>query len=174
MLGGPGSGRALLAETLKSKMNYYHLSIGDLLQYELTHGSQRGEMLKEFMASGDSAPNHIVDEILKEAMVQNANKFEVRKYVFYKLSKYCINSNIIRYQLVIICYFYRDLSLMDIQSIRNKRIFFVRRLLSQTLSYVCKFPMTVHSIDLPWMTSQKRWERKLIKGLKFGIRRPSL
>ena len=79
MLGGPVSGRALLAETLKSKMNYYHLSIGDLLQYELTHGSQRGEMLKEFMASGDSAPNHIVDEILMEAMVQNANKFEVRK-----------------------------------------------------------------------------------------------
>ena len=70
-------------------MNYYHLSIGDLLQYELTHGSQRGEMLKEFMASGDSAPNHIVDEILMEAMVQNANKFEVSEMCFCNVSKLC-------------------------------------------------------------------------------------
>ena len=76
-IGGPGTGRAQLAETLKSKMtNYAHLSSGDLLQYELTHGSQRGEMLKEYMAGGDSCPNNIVDDMIMEAMVK-ADKSDV-------------------------------------------------------------------------------------------------
>ena len=81
-IGGPGTGRAQLAETLKSKMtNYAHLSSGDLLQYELTHGSQRGEMLKEYMAGGDSCPNNIVDDMIMEAMVK-ADKSDVwRNYL---------------------------------------------------------------------------------------------
>ena len=85
-IGGPGTGRAQIAETLKNKLNFYHVSSGDLLQYELDHGSQRGEMLKEYMTCGDSAPNHIVDEILVEAMVKHADKSDVRNNMTYNMT----------------------------------------------------------------------------------------
>ena len=52
------------------------------MKHELTSGSQRGEMLKDLMSSGDSAPNHIVDDLLMEAMVKCADKSDVSNILF--------------------------------------------------------------------------------------------
>ena len=50
-----------------------HTFPGDLLRAEVMSGTKRGSQLYKLMASGESVPNEIVDDILAEAMVRKAD-----------------------------------------------------------------------------------------------------
>ena len=72
-LGGPGSGKGTQCERITMKFAFTHISSGDLLRAEVMSGTKRGGQLYKLMASGESVPNEIVDDILAEAMVRKAD-----------------------------------------------------------------------------------------------------
>jgi adenylate kinase len=73
IMGGPGSGKGTQCERITMKFGYTHISSGDLLRAEVMSGTKRGSQLYKLMASGESVPNEIVDDILAEAMVRKAD-----------------------------------------------------------------------------------------------------
>ena len=73
ILGGPGSGKGTQCERITMKFSFTHISSGDLLRAEVMSGTNRGMQLYKLMASGESVPNEIVDDILAEAMVRKAD-----------------------------------------------------------------------------------------------------
>ena len=75
--GGPGSGRGTLCEGLKRKLNFVHLSSGDLLKTEVMTGSPRSDYLYNIISSGEPVPNAIVDDLLAEAMFWTAEGTKV-------------------------------------------------------------------------------------------------
>jgi len=73
IMGGPGSGKGTQCERITMKFAFTHISSGDLLRAEVMSGTKRGTQLYKLMASGESVPNEIVDDILAEAMVRKAD-----------------------------------------------------------------------------------------------------
>lgn len=73
VMGGPGSGKGTQCERITMKFAFTHISSGDLLRAEVMSGTKRGGQLYKLMASGETVPNEIVDDILAEAMVRKAD-----------------------------------------------------------------------------------------------------
>merc|ERR1712002_632317 len=73
MGGGPGSGKGTQCENIARRFGYEHLSSGDILRSEVMSGSKRGQQLYMLMAAGNKVDNHIIDDLLGEAMVAKAD-----------------------------------------------------------------------------------------------------
>ena len=68
-IGGPGSGRGTICTKLKEKLQYKHLSTGELLKSEVMSGSYRGDWLYNMMSNGDTVPNEVVNDMLADVMI---------------------------------------------------------------------------------------------------------
>ncbi|KAM6220005.1 adenylate kinase isoenzyme 5 isoform 5-T5 [Rhynchocyon petersi] len=68
MIGGPGSGKGTQCAKLVEKYGFTHLSSGELLQKELSSGSERSKLIRDIMERGDLVPTGIILALLKEAM----------------------------------------------------------------------------------------------------------
>lgn len=66
LLGGPGAGKGTLAEFLKKKMSYIHVSTGDMLRAAIQVGSPVGLEAKTFMESGQLVPDSVILGIIEE------------------------------------------------------------------------------------------------------------
>ncbi|CAM9579405.1 unnamed protein product [Lampetra fluviatilis] len=71
---GPGSGKGTQCEKIVAKYGYTHLSTGDLLRAEVTSGSERGKHLSDIMQRGELVPLDTVLDMLRDAMIANADK----------------------------------------------------------------------------------------------------
>lgn len=60
LLGAPGAGKGTLAEGIKSRTDFIHVSTGDMLRAEVKAGSQLGLKAKGFMASGALVPDGLI------------------------------------------------------------------------------------------------------------------
>nr|XP_032814486.1 adenylate kinase isoenzyme 1-like isoform X3 [Petromyzon marinus]XP_032814487.1 adenylate kinase isoenzyme 1-like isoform X3 [Petromyzon marinus]XP_032814488.1 adenylate kinase isoenzyme 1-like isoform X3 [Petromyzon marinus]XP_032814489.1 adenylate kinase isoenzyme 1-like isoform X3 [Petromyzon marinus]XP_032814490.1 adenylate kinase isoenzyme 1-like isoform X3 [Petromyzon marinus]XP_032814491.1 adenylate kinase isoenzyme 1-like isoform X3 [Petromyzon marinus] len=74
VVGGPGSGKGTQCEKIVAKYGYTHLSTGDLLRAEVTSGSERGKHLSDIMQRGELVPLDTVLDMLRDAMIANADK----------------------------------------------------------------------------------------------------
>ena len=74
-LGPAGSGKGTQAQFLKDKLNYEHLSTGDLLRAELKSKSILSKKLKEIMDSGklvsDDIINNLIEKKISEPSIKN-------------------------------------------------------------------------------------------------------
>ncbi|TAN38900.1 MAG: nucleoside monophosphate kinase [Verrucomicrobia bacterium] len=64
LLGAPGAGKGTLAEGLKAKTDFVHVSTGDMLRAEVKAGSQLGLEAKRFMASGALVPDALILQMI--------------------------------------------------------------------------------------------------------------
>lgn len=60
LLGAPGAGKGTLAEGIKAKTDYVHVSTGDMLRAEVKAGSPLGVEAKGYMASGALVPDALI------------------------------------------------------------------------------------------------------------------
>jgi adenylate kinase len=60
LLGAPGAGKGTLAEGIKAKTDYVHVSTGDMLRAEVKAGSPLGLEAKGYMASGALVPDALI------------------------------------------------------------------------------------------------------------------
>jgi adenylate kinase len=70
LLGGPGAGKGTLAELLKNKTDYLHVSTGDMLREALRSGTQVGLAAKSFMDAGNLVPDAVILGIIKERILE--------------------------------------------------------------------------------------------------------
>ena len=71
LLGGPGAGKGTLADCLKTKTAYTHVSTGDMLRAALKSESEVGLEAKKFMEAGELVPDSVILNIIKERVEQD-------------------------------------------------------------------------------------------------------
>ena len=68
ILGPQGSGKGTQAKLLSEKFGLKHVSSGDLLRAEAASGSEKGQLLKELLKTGQLIPFETVVELLEPVM----------------------------------------------------------------------------------------------------------
>ena len=72
LLGPPGAGKGTLAESLKDKTDFIHVSTGDMLRAAIKAESPVGLEAKAFMDKGELVPDAVILGIIKERIAQEA------------------------------------------------------------------------------------------------------
>jgi len=68
LLGAPGAGKGTLAEGIKNKTDFVHVSTGDMLRAEVKAGSKLGLEAKGFMASGALVPDTLILNMIAQRL----------------------------------------------------------------------------------------------------------
>lgn len=66
MLGPPGAGKGTQARLMSEKVNFPHISTGDMLREALKNETELGKKAKAYMESGGLVPDELVDAIVAE------------------------------------------------------------------------------------------------------------
>lgn len=66
ILGKPSSGKGTQAKLLSEKLNFKHISTGDLLRNELNHKTPLAKEAESYMQSGSLVPDSIILNLLKK------------------------------------------------------------------------------------------------------------
>jgi len=64
IFGPPGSGKGTQAARIESEFGMAHLSTGEILRSEASHGSAVGKEAARIMAAGDLVPDDLIDRIV--------------------------------------------------------------------------------------------------------------
>ncbi len=70
LLGAPGAGKGTLAEGIRSKTDYIHVSTGDMLRAAIKAGRETGLEAKSFMEKGELVPDDLIMRIVGERLSQ--------------------------------------------------------------------------------------------------------
>ncbi|AHH04994.1 Adenylate kinase [Borrelia miyamotoi] len=75
LLGPPGSGKGTIAKILSSKLNYYHISTGDLFRENISNSTPLGKEIKKTVESGQLVPDSITIKIVEDKIntLENQN-----------------------------------------------------------------------------------------------------
>lgn len=68
LFGAPGSGKGTVAEKIKQKMGYTHVSTGDMLREAVKQGTPIGREAEAFMKRGELVPDEVMIRLI-EAML---------------------------------------------------------------------------------------------------------
>lgn len=68
VLGGPGAGKGTQCEKIVEEYGYTHLSAGDLLRAERKSGSEKGQMIEEYIKEGKIVPVEVTVKLLMDAI----------------------------------------------------------------------------------------------------------
>src|SRR5712692_8684206 len=66
IFGPPGSGKGTQAARIEREFGMAHLSTGEILRSEASHGSAVGKEAARIMAAGDLVPDDLIDRILRQ------------------------------------------------------------------------------------------------------------
>ncbi|APR64876.1 adenylate kinase [Borrelia anserina] len=73
-LGPPGSGKGTIAKILSNKLNYYHISTGDLFRENISSATPLGKEIKQIVEHGQLVPDSITIKIVKDKIDTLENK----------------------------------------------------------------------------------------------------
>ncbi|MEI7596579.1 MAG: adenylate kinase [Bacteroidota bacterium] len=71
ILGAPGAGKGTHSELLAKKLNFVHISTGDLLRKEVAEKSDLGITAKEYIDKGELVPDEIVIRLIERKISKN-------------------------------------------------------------------------------------------------------
>jgi len=74
VVGGPGSGKGVLSETLEKQCNVVHLSSGKLLRDEVEQGTALGKQVQDIMARGQLVSSAVMVALMKKRMRDHPGK----------------------------------------------------------------------------------------------------
>ncbi|AHH12436.1 Adenylate kinase [Borrelia hermsii YBT] len=73
-LGPPGSGKGTIAKILSNKLNYYHISTGDLFRENISNATPLGKEIKQIVENGQLVPDSITIKIVEDKINTLENK----------------------------------------------------------------------------------------------------
>ncbi|AWG42792.1 adenylate kinase [Candidatus Borreliella tachyglossi] len=73
-LGPPGSGKGTLAKIISKKLNYYHISTGDLFRENISNSTSLGKEIKQIVESGKLVPDSITIKIVENKITTLDNR----------------------------------------------------------------------------------------------------
>ena len=68
-LGPPGSGKGTQAQILTKKLNYLHISIGDLLRENISTQTDLGKLASKYVSSGELVPDDLIIDLVNSSIV---------------------------------------------------------------------------------------------------------
>ncbi|BCR21844.1 adenylate kinase [Borrelia sp. HM] len=76
-LGPPGSGKGTIAKILSSKLNYDHISTGDLFRENISKSTPLGKEIEQIVENGQLVPDAITIKIVEDKIntLKNKNNF---------------------------------------------------------------------------------------------------
>jgi len=72
-LGPPGAGKGTQAKLLSQRMEFLHLSTGDLLREAVKNQTPLGKKAKEYMDRGELVPDGLIVQLIEETMPKDGN-----------------------------------------------------------------------------------------------------
>ena len=69
-LGPPGSGKGTQAEILTKKLNFAHLSIGDLLRENIANNTDLGKLASKYVKSGELVPDDLIIDLMDSRITE--------------------------------------------------------------------------------------------------------
>jgi len=72
-LGPPGAGKGTQAKLLSQRMEFLHLSTGDLLREAVKNQTPLGKKAKEYMDRGELVPDELIVQLIEETMPKDGN-----------------------------------------------------------------------------------------------------
>jgi len=72
-LGPPGAGKGTQAKLLSQRMEFLHLSTGDLLREAVKNQTPLGKKAKEYMDRGELVPDGLIVQLIEETMPKGGN-----------------------------------------------------------------------------------------------------
>ena len=69
LFGPPGAGKGTQAQSIVKKHNYFQLSTGDLLRYEIKKKTDLGKEIEGIISKGNFASDEIVNKLLKNTIL---------------------------------------------------------------------------------------------------------
>ena len=73
-LGPPGSGKGTQAQILTKKLNYIHISIGDLLRENISNQTDLGKLASKYVSSGELVPDDLIIDLVNSSIVDLQGK----------------------------------------------------------------------------------------------------
>ena len=67
-LGPPGSGKGTQAEMLSKKLNFQHISVGDLLRENISNDTNLGKLAATYVDSGELVPDDLIIELVNSSV----------------------------------------------------------------------------------------------------------
>ena len=71
LFGKPGAGKGTQAEFLKTQYNLKHISTGDVFRYNISQGTELGNLAKSYMDKGDLVPDQVTIDMLQAEVDKN-------------------------------------------------------------------------------------------------------
>lgn len=71
LFGKPGAGKGTQAEFLKTQYNLKHISTGDVFRYNISQGTDLGNLAKSYMDKGDLVPDQVTIDMLQAEVDKN-------------------------------------------------------------------------------------------------------
>jgi len=76
-LGPPGSGKGTQAEILTAKLNFSHLSVGDLLRENIKNKTVLGKLAARYVSSGELVPDELIIDLMDSYIMNIKNQKEI-------------------------------------------------------------------------------------------------
>ena len=76
-LGPPGSGKGTQAEILTGKLNFSHLSVGDLLRENIKNKTVLGKLAARYVSSGELVPDELIIDLMDSYIMNIKNQREI-------------------------------------------------------------------------------------------------
>lgn len=70
LIGSPGVGKGTFAKIICSKLNWQHISIGDILREKLSHKSPESDALREIMNSGKLISDELANKLVANTIIE--------------------------------------------------------------------------------------------------------
>ena len=74
-LGPPGSGKGTQAEMLSKKLNFQHISVGDLLRENISNNTKLGKLASTYVDSGELVPDDLIIELVYPFLILKFLKY---------------------------------------------------------------------------------------------------
>lgn len=74
IFGGPGSGKGTQSDLLIEEYGLFHISTGEVLRDQISHGTELGKIADSFISGGNLIPDDLMISILGKVLDENADK----------------------------------------------------------------------------------------------------
>jgi adenylate kinase len=72
LLGAPGAGKGTVAEAIRARTGYLHMSTGDMLREAVEAGTALGRQARAYMDKGELVPDSVIVNLVTERLKQGA------------------------------------------------------------------------------------------------------
>jgi len=103
LFGSPGSGRGSLGKAIAERYNLEFVSTGDMLDEEITKGTELGKLVKANYENGQLVSDEIVIQLIERKMKQsnNAKGFIFKGYPRTLVQSYILDGILMKYDAII-------------------------------------------------------------------------